>query len=320
MLETIFYICVALGIIAFAIMILAYKYRHLQDELLYYPDMPPGSAQHCDHPGEYGIERYERLSIVTPDGITLRGFIMKPSTTADPTCCIVYFHGNAGNVGQRLPIAKMFINKLRAAVIMVDYRGYGLSDKVPPNEEGLEVDCQAVLDWAVVHSKVPCDRIFLMGTSLGGAAVGYLASKERNNRKYAGVIIENSFTSISDMGDVLIGPILTQKLPRASKCLIPFLKHVVKPIVLFIGWDNLNRVRSIELPALFLSSAQDELVLASQYKVFYDNCKSHVKQFVSFPTGKHNDLWQKEGYCDAIGAFIRTAVSSQSQSSTVDVV
>ena len=36
------------------------------------------------------------------------------------------FHGNAGNIGHRLPIARMIINYTGCNVFMLEYRGYGL--------------------------------------------------------------------------------------------------------------------------------------------------------------------------------------------------
>lgn len=34
------------------------------------------------------------------------------------------FHGNGGNVGHRIPLARVFYYKLRCNVLMVSYRGY----------------------------------------------------------------------------------------------------------------------------------------------------------------------------------------------------
>ena len=44
-------------------------------------------------------------------------------------CCTdmqIYFHGNAGNMGYRLPNAAKFYSDVGVNVLMMDYRGYGV--------------------------------------------------------------------------------------------------------------------------------------------------------------------------------------------------
>lgn len=44
---------------------------------------------------------------------------------------IVYFQGNAGNIGTRIPFTKKLMNQTNSDVIMVAYRGYSDSDGKP---------------------------------------------------------------------------------------------------------------------------------------------------------------------------------------------
>lgn len=50
---------------------------------------------------------------------------------------LIYFHGNAGNVGHRIELATHYVNNLHCAVMMVDYRGYGLSSPAIIDQDGL---------------------------------------------------------------------------------------------------------------------------------------------------------------------------------------
>lgn len=52
---------------------------------------------------------------------------------------IVYFQGNAGNIGTRLPFAERLMEMTNSDVIMVAYRGYSDSDETP-SQKGLEKD------------------------------------------------------------------------------------------------------------------------------------------------------------------------------------
>lgn len=307
MLEAIATLLVVVVIIALAIAIVAYRHRHLQDALLYVPQVPPGSTHQCETPAEHGIERWERLNVITPDGVTLRGFVMRPSTTAEPLGTLVYFHGNAGNVGHRLPIARAFLRTLRCTVVMVDYRGYGLSDRVPPDEAGLRLDGQAVLDHVIAHVAMPRSTVVLMGTSLGGAVSAFLASEERNTGRVRALIVENSFTSVSDMTDVIFTPLVQRYYPRAHPYVMPLLKHVVKPLVLCIEWISIDRIARVQCPTLFLSGARDELVPAVQHRRLHDAARC-TKEFVSFPNGAHNDMPSQSRYFETIAAFVHAVL------------
>jgi pimeloyl-ACP methyl ester carboxylesterase len=294
------------------IMFVAYKYKHLQDMMVYHPHSPEDSHTHCMQPHEVGLTRHEPVTITTVDGVSLKGFFAHPNDGAAPTFTLIYFHGNAGNVGHRMPIARLLIESLRCSVLMVDYRGFGLSDPVQPTEEGLKLDAQATIDFALKHSKTQKDRLFVLGTSLGGAVAIDVASRPAYASALCGVMIENSFTSISDMADVLFVPLLQRLIPRASVVVVPLLKHVVKPIVMFVGWWSIDRVCRVSTPLLFLSGKKDELIpphhIKSLHAAAERSKKSDFIQLVEFPHGKHNDLFVAPGYTQSIEAFVREAM------------
>lgn len=105
------------------------------------------------------------------------------------------FHGNAGNIGYRLPIAKILVNELRCNVLMLQYRGYGLSTG-NPNEKGLMIDAQTGLDYIRQRSELRGTQIVIYGQSIGGAVAIGLASRNQKQGDVAGVVLENTFTSI----------------------------------------------------------------------------------------------------------------------------
>ena len=53
-------------------------------------------------------------------------------------------------------------------MLIVGYRGYGHSEGTP-SEEGLELDAEAIFDWAINSPQVNKSKLFVMGKSLGGA-------------------------------------------------------------------------------------------------------------------------------------------------------
>ncbi|RNF10717.1 Bem46-like serine peptidase [Trypanosoma conorhini] len=348
-----FWGCVILGFFSLFLVALSYRLREKQNRFLYFPENPAESTVTCENPVDSGFVNTDSVHVRTADGVTLRGFMMWPppeqqpapqgdpkvscrsqnsglgagpfsprSSTANgdvltsvPRYAIVYFHGNAGNVGHRIPIAALLTTKHRCAVLMMDYRGFGLSDSVPPTEEGLKLDAQACLEYVWNHPRVPHGRIFVMGTSLGGAVAIHLASRPANMNRIAGLIVENTFTSISDMASVLARVAVRQLVTRCPALWICLFDYYVKPLCLRIGWRNLDLVERVRAPMLFLSGAGDEVVPAWQMQRLYAAAakSKSLRRFVGFPEGKHNTLPLLGGYSDVIDEFAQEVLRSEAE-------
>lgn len=105
------------------------------------------------------------------------------------------FHGNAGNIGHRVPIAKVLDEQLGCTVLMLEYRGYGLSTGTP-DEEGLRVDAQTGLDYLRQREETRDSKIVVYGQSLGGAVAVWLVARGQGGGDVKGVVLENTFTSV----------------------------------------------------------------------------------------------------------------------------
>ena len=105
------------------------------------------------------------------------------------------FHGNAGNIGHRVPIARALQESLGCNVLMLEYRGYGLSTGTP-DENGLMIDAQTGLDWIRNREETKDTKIVVYGQSLGGAVSIKLVAQNQKAGDIAGLILENTFTSI----------------------------------------------------------------------------------------------------------------------------
>ena len=72
-----------------------------QDMLLYYPDQPTNARLYVEAPTIFGLP-YENIYIRSSDGIRLHTVLIKqpqPKLNTAPT--VIFFHGNAGNIGHR---------------------------------------------------------------------------------------------------------------------------------------------------------------------------------------------------------------------------
>jgi pimeloyl-ACP methyl ester carboxylesterase len=94
-----------------------------------------------------------------------------------------------------------------AHVMLVEYRGYGDSPtNIRPSEKGIKLDAEAAILYAHQElvrqesERVDPNKLFVFGRSLGGAVALHLAAyAEGQGIPVCGVILENTFTSISDV-------------------------------------------------------------------------------------------------------------------------
>ncbi len=121
---------------------------------------------------------------VTVDNVNLNIITAKPGNTG----AIIYFGGNAENVGLSVPeLAAAFPDK---AIYAMNYRGFGGSDGTP-SEEGLVKDAFFLFD----HIRKNHRDIIVIGRSLGSGIAVQLASKRQVHR----LILVTPYDSIQNI-------------------------------------------------------------------------------------------------------------------------
>ena len=183
---------------------------------------------------------YEDVYIKTKDGIKLHAWLVKANTNMKLCRTLIFFHGNAGNIGSRLPNIDILVKTLNCNVLILAYRGYGHSEG-KPSEEGLKLDAEATLEYALNRPDIDTSRLFVFGRSLGGAVAAQLAMNKGAFLK--GIILENTFTSISDMVD--------QLMPLVA---------IFKRFIQKIFYPTIDRIGKISCPILFIRGMKDEIV------------------------------------------------------------
>jgi len=218
---------------------------------------------------------YEDVNIATADGVKLNGWFI-PSDM--PRATILFSHGNGGNISHRLEKIKI-LNKLDLNILIYDYRGYGLSAG-KPSEEGLYLDADAMYRYLINKKKISPETIIAYGESLGGAVAINLASKQ----VMGGLIIEDSFTSVSEV----------------AKKIFPFIPAAVYKS----KYDSLTIIKNIDVPKLMFHSIEDEIIPFELGKKLFD-ASAEPKKFVEL-RGGHNDAFMvsQELFIEEIGLFI----------------
>jgi pimeloyl-ACP methyl ester carboxylesterase len=168
----------------------------MSSDVIYPRNIPANARTEVPKPPQFHIQDYEELSLRTPDEVNLHTYLIRPSNTQFARhVTILMFHGNAGNIGHRLPIAKILAEDLHCNVLFVEYRGYGFSSG-EPNEKGLMIDAQTGLDYIRGRKELSKTKIVIYGQSLGGAVAIGLVGKNQDAGDIAGLVLENTFMSI----------------------------------------------------------------------------------------------------------------------------
>ncbi len=261
----------ALGWLALVVLLMLQERR-----LIFFPARALAAA-----PADFGLAA-EELAIRTPDGVTLHGWWIEGSGDR----VLVWYHGNAGNIGDRLHNARWFVDRLGVAVVLVDYRGYGQSGGTP-DEAGVYADGLAVYD-AVAARGVRPENIVLFGRSLGGAVALEVALQ----RPAGAVVLESVFRSVP-------------ALAREHYWFVPgFLVRT--------RMDNVAKVARVEAPVLVLHGDRDSIVPLAHGRELFARAGGPARWHVIAGAG-HNDTYLVGGepYAEAWRRFLReTAVSA----------
>jgi pimeloyl-ACP methyl ester carboxylesterase len=193
---------------------------------------------------------------------------------------VVFFHGNGQTMFDAFDLAgALFARGL--GVVLVEYRGYGISYGDPPTEDAMYADAEAALDH-LAAAGVPPDRIALWGYSLGTGVAAEMARRGRAGR----VVLVAPFTSIVDMGKRW-APVLPVSLLMSHR------------------FDTLAKAPSILVPTLVAHGDADEVVPFPMGQTVA-RALPHAR-FVAVRGGHHMDLFAVEpGLFDTIVKHMRS--------------
>lgn len=100
---------------------------HYQDSLVYYPEQPESARIFVQTPSSLGLP-FENVFLTTEDGFKIVAyFIKQPPSQMSKVPTVLYFHGNAGNIGHRLHNAQALYRHCGYNILLLEYRGYGKS-------------------------------------------------------------------------------------------------------------------------------------------------------------------------------------------------
>lgn len=232
-------------------------------------------------PADHGMP-YEDVLIKTSDGVELHGWLAPvPISPEGSAWAVLWLHGNAGNIGDRADAMAAMARATGMTVLMVDYRGYGLSEG-SPDETGLYRDAEAAFDYLAARPELSGAAIAVYGRSLGAAVAVELATR----REVGALILEAPFTSIKALGRHAYPFVPTGLLVRAR-------------------FDSLAKMPSVKSPVLVFHGTRDEIVPTDMGRQIHAATTGY-KRLVLLDGGSHNDPHREQTapYFTALREFL----------------
>jgi fermentation-respiration switch protein FrsA (DUF1100 family) len=252
-------------LVIFSVLMFLFFYAR-QRSLIYFPNRQTPTLE------QYHAQDMRIVSLTTEDQLLLNAWY-KPAENGHAT--ILYLHGNAGNIGARMPLARQFMH-VGLGVLLLEYRGYG-GNPGSPSEQGLYKDGRAGMRF-LQEQGVNSKKIALFGESLGTG----VATEIGMEIPVCAMVLQSPYTSMADLASYHYPWIM------------------VKP---WDKYDSLQKIERINAPLLILHGKLDQVVPYSQGLRLFHQAKA-PKEIVSFDHTDHHNLWSQENYSEVIVRFI----------------
>lgn len=225
------------------------------------------------------------------NGTTIKAlYIGNPASIASDTV-ILYCHGNKWHMDfywQRAKLLAHTNGKNRYGVMMMDYRGYGLSEG-KPTENGMYADVDACMKW-LKERGLSSDRLMIYGFSLGSASACELSAHVRTLRP-SKLILEAPFGSAAIM------------VQDASQLNMPAEYFTNLKI------DNAEEIKKVNQPFLWIHGTKDNFLNYKTHgEVVYKNYQGTYQTKHLVEGADHGEVPEKMGfdtYLKTLGEFIR---------------
>lgn len=204
---------------------------------------------------------------------------------------IMYCHGNKWHMDfywQRAKLLAHTSGKNKYGVLMIDYRGYGLSDG-KPSEDGMYADVDAALQWLKLNG-LSNSRLMMYGFSMGTAPTCELTNKPRTMTP-SKFILEAPFAS----ADVMTSDASGLNMPGS------FFTN--------LKIDNAEEIKTINQPFCWIHGTNDNFLnIITHGEVVYKNYNGTYKEAHRIPGADHGEIPVKMGfdnYLNTLSTFIR---------------
>jgi abhydrolase domain-containing protein 17 len=191
---------------------------------------------------------------------------------------MIYFHGNAEDLGLSYEIVDMLRSVLHMHVLAVEYPGYGVYAG-KPGAEAILNDAECVYSF-VLSLGVKPENVIVFGRSIGSGPATFLAK----TRKVCCLMLMSAYTSIKDAAKHFAGK-LGESLIKER-------------------FENIKNMPSITCPTFLVHGIKDTVIPYQHSQRLHELCKGPSSLFLPSEM-THNNF----DYCDDLILPIATFLS-----------
>ncbi|MFZ9027994.1 MAG: alpha/beta hydrolase [Crocinitomicaceae bacterium] len=238
----------------------------------------------------YTLLTFNSVDANTGEEFQIYGVFIGDTATITTDTLIVYFHGQSKHMDHYFGRASLLAHvggKYNYNVLMMDYRGYGMSEGTS-TEQGLFEDADAVIDWIKGRGADPQKTVFY-GYSLG-AIPSIDRTAYRSDFQPAKLIIEAPLASV-------------EYLVHASTVI-----QVDPDFVTNLDFENAEKIKDVDEPLLWMHGVEDTYVAIENGEIIYNNHGGSVKQAERVEGSDHSEVPIVMGidvYLEKVLGFIR---------------
>ena len=178
---------------------------------------------------------------------------------------LLYFHGNAEDIGAALPLLDVIKHQLKMHIVAVEYPGYGIYKGKPSAAKILE-DADYVFSFLTKMLGVRPSDIIVFGRSIGSGPATYLASKH----KVFSLLLMSPYTSIRSVA-----------------------KHILGKVGQFLvaeRFRNVDYMRNVKSPVMIIHGLKDPLIPYTQAQELCEHC--NVPAVLVLPENMDHNVFQ----------------------------
>jgi len=178
---------------------------------------------------------------------------------------ILFFHGNAEDIGLASNFTKRLGMALKADILSVEYPGYGLYEG-EANAKTIIEDAEIIFDFLTAEVGIEPEKIILMGRSIGSGPATHLAA----NRSPGALVLMSPYTSIravvKDMAGHLVSTLVAER------------------------FSNIEEIEKADCPCLFIHGKKDKVIPWEHSQSLFMKCKAatliHLSETMTHNTFK----------------------------------
>ena len=229
---------------------------------------------------------FHEQMLETDDGVKLNSWLLQ---NEEAVASVLYLGGNGFLMVKSRPLIEAY-SKIPVNLLLVDYRGYGLSSG-EPSVAGVMSDAKTAFQFLKELDTPASNRIFVHGHSMGSFLSTFIADTE----EVEGYILESPISDVDGWTKSLV--------PRILR---PFIRFDIDAAIQ--NQNNSERVANIKGPLLILGGTNDDITPFSMAEELYEKSSSIHKQLVKIENGNHNNLPVYPEYRETIVEFIQQTI------------